>query len=64
MATKSEVLEKMNRRHGTDIGDYYMMLVWLNRKAGDCDRLAKRIPSVADQAAWYRADHDELMKAE
>lgn len=62
--TKTELLAKMNRRHGTDIGDYFMMLVWLKRAAESNGRLAARLPRSGEAAAEYRADYAELLNAD
>jgi hypothetical protein len=59
--SKVEAVEKMNRRHGTDVTDYYMMLVWLRRAAERCERKGSL---YADQATEYRADYAELLSAE
>jgi hypothetical protein len=58
--TKSEVMNKMNRRHGTDISDYFMMLAWLRKTA---ERLERKGTLYADQATEYRADYNELLAA-
>lgn len=57
--TKADALAKMNRRHGTDFGDYFMMLVWLKRAVTRC-----MLKSYFEQAAEYKADHAELLAAE
>ena len=57
--TKAEYLSKMNARHGTDIGDYFMMLVWLRRAQERCER-----KGYIDQATDYRADRIEMLRAE
>lgn len=66
--TKTEALEKMNRRHGTDIGDFYIMLLWLRQSAERCERKSKGTGMYLEQAAEYRAeyraDYNELSKAE
>ncbi len=59
--TKAQALEKMNRRHGTDIADYFMMAVWLRRAA---ERCARKGPPYADQAREYREDYQALLGAE
>jgi hypothetical protein len=59
--TKNDALAKMNRRHGTQVGDYFMMLAWLRQAAERCER---RGALYVEQASEYRADHAELLAAE
>jgi len=56
--TKAACLEKMNRRHGTDMGDYYMMLQWLRKAA---ERNARK--GYHEAAEEYQADYTELLMA-
>jgi hypothetical protein len=61
--TKSEILEKMNLRHGTDHADYFALLVWLRRAADRLEHKAAREPMYADQAGWLAADYAEALAA-
>ena len=59
--TKSEVLAKMNARHGTEHTDLVMLLVWLDRAAKRCERGG---PIYAASAAEYRADYTTALQAD
>lgn len=62
--TKSEAIEKMNRRNGTTHTDYFMMLVSLRQRAERLERSALRTNIYSDLAKFARADHNEALGAD